>query len=212
MTTMYFMPVVANPVALPLRDRTLVVALVVFAHVVLLWLWAALPGLPKPVHREMSVSIAMTSPPQAVPSPSQAKPATPEPVARLKPVEAQRMPTVETPVAAVDMPATPSVVSDAPAQPDREPDYQAAYLHNPIPAYPMVAKKMGWQGRVVLNVEVLASGLPGQIKVQQSIGHKVLDNAALNTVRSWRFVPARHNGEATTRNFLVPIPFILQED
>lgn len=223
MTTMYFMPVVVNPVALPLRDRTLVVALVVLAHVALLWLWAASPGLTRPVHREMSVSIAMLNPPQAVPE----TPA-PQPAARHKPVEVQRMPTVETPVAAVDMPATPSVASVAPEQtviatpelpghepdrePDREPDYQAAYLHNPIPSYPMVARRMGWQGRVVLNVEVLASGLPGQVKVQQSSGHEVLDNAALNTVGSWRFVPARHNGEPVTRRFLVPIPFILQEE
>ena len=76
----------------------------------------------------------------------------------------------------------------------------------------MVARRMGWQGKVVLNVEVLANGLPGQIMLHQSSGHDVLDNAALNTVRTWRFVPARHNGEATTRNFLVPIPFILKED
>ena len=112
----------------------------------------------------------------------------------------------------------PTEVSSAPPQPappslpDREPDYQAAYLNNPIPAYPMVARRMGWQGRVVLNVEVLASGLPGQIKLHQSSGHDVLDNAAMQAVRNWRFVAARQSGQVVTKWFLVPIPFILKED
>lgn len=216
MTTMYFMPVVANPVALPLRDRSLAVALVVLAHVALLWSWAASPGLTKPVRREMSVSIAM-------PSLAQAAPATPAPapVARPKPVQAQQEPQAATPVAAADMPGTPSQLAEsaAPVQavtvvqglPGSEPDYQATYLHNPIPFYPMVAQRMGWQGRVVLNVEVLASGLPGQIKVQKSSGHEVLDDAALQAVRGWRFVAARQGDQVITKWFLIPIPFILKE-
>jgi protein TonB len=129
------------------------------------------------------------------------------------------MPQVAKPVAPVETPAPPPVASAASAQPvnaapglpDREPDYQAAYLNNPIPAYPMAARRMGWQGRVVLNVEVLANGLPGQIKLHQSSGHEVLDNAALQAVRSWRFVPARQGGQVVTQRFLVPIPFILKE-
>ena len=76
----------------------------------------------------------------------------------------------------------------------------------------MVARRMGWQGRVVLNVEVLASGLPGQVKLHQSSGHDVLDNAALQAVRGWRFVAARQGGQVVSKWFLVPIPFILKED
>ena len=77
--------------------------------------------------------------------------------------------------------------------------------------YLMVARRMDWQGRVVLNVEVLASGLPGQVKLQQSSGHAVLDNAAIKAVSGWRFVAAHQGGQNVTKWFLVPIPFILKE-
>lgn len=208
-----------SPTDLPLRDRSLIVVSVVFAHVMLMWFLVSMPSLPTSSHQEMSVSIAtMPSPPQ----PAAAEP-KPEPVVKPKPVEPRRVqptPEVATPVAPVETPASTAQTSSAPPQPvnaspslpDREPDYQAAYLNNPVPAYPMVARRMGWQGRVVLNVEVLASGLPGQVKLHQSSGHDVLDNAAMQAVRGWRFVAARQSGQVVSKWFLVPIPFILKED
>lgn len=220
MSPMYCMPVVQNPVALPLR--VLVVALVVLAHAALMWSWTALPSLSKPVHHEMSVSLAQPSPSQAAEPEPVPQPVT-KPVTKPGPVEPQRVqpaPQVAPPAAPVKTPDTPAVaanaapaqpVNAAPGLPDREPDYQAAYLHNPIPAYPMTARRMGWQGRVVLSVEVLANGHAGQIKVQQSSGHEVLDNAALQAVRDWRFVAARQGGQTVSKWFLVPIPFILKE-
>ena len=95
--------------------------------------------------------------------------------------------------------------------PDREPDSQAAYLHNPAPEYPMVARRMAWQGRVVVRVEVLADGKAGEVKLQQSSGHSVLDEAAIRAVRNWRFTPAQQAGQLVTKWFLVPIPFVLKE-
>ncbi len=212
-----------NQADLQLRDRSLIVASVVLAHALLLWFLATMPGLPKQAPHEMSVSIAtMPSPPQ--PAPAEPKPEPkpePEPVAKPKPVErrVQPAPEVVTPIVPAETPV-PTEVSSAPPQPvtappslpDREPDYQAAYLNNPVPAYPMVARRMGWQGKVVLSVEVLASGLPGQVKLHQSSGHDVLDNAALQAVRGWRFVAARQGGQVVSKWFLVPIPFILKED
>jgi protein TonB len=210
---------IMNPTDLPLRDRSLIVALVVLAHVLLLWFLVAMPSLPELRHQEMSVSFAaMPSPPQPAAAEPERKP---EPVAKPKPVERRAQPTPEvvTPIAPAETPvptevskAPPQPVTASPSLPDREPDYQAAYLNNPVPAYPMVARRMGWQGRVVLNVEVLASGLPGQVKLHQSSGHDVLDNAALQAVRGWRFVAARHGGQVVSKWFLVPIPFILKED
>ena len=209
--------VVHNPVDLPLRSRSLIVASVALAHILLLWSWVSLPNLSKPAHHEMSVSVTLPSPPQAAPAEPE-----PEPVAKPKlaePRQIQPAPQAapEAPVETLQ-PASPALPS-APAQPavtppgtpDREPDYQAAYLNNPIPAYPMVARRMGWQGKVVLNVEVLASGLPGQIKLHQSSGYDVLDNAAVRAVSGWRFVAARQGGQVITKWFLVPIPFILKE-
>jgi periplasmic protein TonB len=83
-----------------------------------------------------------------------------------------------------------------------------AYGVNPQPPYPMVARRMGFEGTVVLRVVVAADGSPESVAVLQSSGHDVLDTAALDTVRSrWRFVPARRNGIAVEDSVQVPIRF-----
>jgi protein TonB len=116
-------------------------------------------------------------------------------------------PAAEAPVAAAPVAQTAeSVVADV------EPDYQASYLRNPSPVYPLAARRMALQGRVVLNVEVLAEGRCGQISVRQSSGFEVLDRAALQTVKEWRFVPATHAGLAVTRWFQVPVNFRLRNE
>jgi len=52
---------------LPLRDRSFVVALVVLAHALLLLSYTSSSGLSRPAHRELSISVALASPPQAAP-------------------------------------------------------------------------------------------------------------------------------------------------
>ena len=223
MSSLVYPPALAAsaPAEMPLRDRSLIVALVVLAHVLLLWLFTAEHELHNSVHHEMSGSVVLPSPPQ--PAPAEPKPEPkPEPVVKPKPAETRHVqpaPEVVTPIVPAEAPvptevssAPPQPVNASPSLPDRDPDYQAAYLNNPVPAYPMVARRMGWQGKVVLNVEVLASGLSGQIKLHKSSGHDVLDNAAMQAVRGWRFVAARQGGQVVTKWFLVPIPFILKED
>jgi len=218
------LPTIPGSTDLPAHNRLLVVVLVLFAHVLLAWSWASLPDLPKPEKREMLVSVILPSPPPPEPAPPEPKPPEVKPVAKPtpKPVEPQQRVPDAVPVAAPSedtSPPLPTVASSEPPQPvvappslpDRDPDYQAAYLNNPPPPYPMTARRMGWQGRVVLNVEVLASGSPGQVKLQQSSGHDVLDTAAIKAVSGWRFVAARQSGQAVTKWFLVPIPFILKE-
>jgi protein TonB len=64
---------------------------------------------------------------------------------------------------------------------------------------------------VVLNVEVQANGLPGQVIVEHSSGREILDNAAVRAVRGWRFVSARKGGQIVTQRFLVPITFNLKD-
>lgn len=105
-----------------------------------------------------------------------------------------------------------TIVSSAPDIPDVEPDYKAGYLNNPRPPYPFAARRMGLQGKVVLNVEVLAEGLCGQANVHQSSGHEMLDNTALQTVKTWKFIPARQAGRAITKWFKIPIQFSLNNN
>lgn len=213
---------IPNSGDLPLRDRSFVVALVVLAHALLLLSYTSSSSQSTSDHRELSISVTLPSPPQT--APVKPKPVEkPKPVVEPQPVQQAAEPDMPVETMAPSPPVESSPVqpaNTAPAQPenvasslpDREPDYQAAYLNNPLPAYPMVARRMGWQGRVVLNVEVLESGLPGQVKLHQSSGRDVLDNAAMQAVRGWRFVPARQNGQAVAKSFLVPIPFILKEN
>lgn len=160
---------------------------------------------PKPVEPQRvqpAPQVAMPDAPEETPPTEEVSSASPQPLAAPSASAAPSAPSAST------VPAAPAAQAQ---EHDREPDYQAAYLRNPVPSYPMVARRMGWQGRVVLNVEVLASGLPGQVNLYQSSGHDVLDNAAIKAVSSWRFVAARQNGQAAAKWFLVPIPFILKE-
>lgn len=85
----------------------------------------------------------------------------------------------------------------------------AAYLHNPKPEYPPLARRRQWEGRVILKVRVLAAGTVAAISVETSSGHEILDEAALEAVRRWRFVPAKRGGQAVDSVVNVPINFNL---
>lgn len=82
-----------------------------------------------------------------------------------------------------------------------------AYLRNPPPPYPRVAREHGWEGTTLLQVEVLDDGSGGKVEVLKSSGYGVLDEAAAETVRRWKFLPAR-SGETPIRSLVeIPIRF-----
>lgn len=189
------------------------VALVLLVHCGLILFWLVRPEQANVVVSEMSVSIAMQPAPIArveLPKPAIARvertPVARPTVREVADVAPQPLPTVAAPPAIV----VTAPVAAAPVV-DTEPDYTASYLHNPLPAYPMVARRMGWQGSVLLNVEVLAEGVCGGVNVARSSGHEVLDNAAISTVKTWRFTPAHHAGHAVTQWFRLPINFSLED-
>ncbi len=221
---------------LVLSQRLLLISLVVVAHLLLFIQWE---GIPAPVETSVSVSLISVNTPSLPtmppPKPSArplatpklaSSPATPELAST---PETQAAPSPSPP--SITPPATPQAapqiavaapqiaapqiaahnITPAPLPPDREPDYQAAYLNNPTPTYPKMATKMGWQGKVMVNVEVLTTGRAGQVSLQRSSGHEALDDAALQAVRTWRFLPARQNGQLVSKYFLIPIPFILKD-
>ncbi len=47
------------------------------------------------------------------------------------------------------------------------------------------------EGTVLLSVYVRSDGTPGEVKLKQTSGHALLDNVVLETVRRYRFAPAR---------------------
>jgi protein TonB len=82
---------------------------------------------------------------------------------------------------------------------------------NPSPRYPSRAVRRGWQGRVILDVEVLPSGKPGAIGIALSSGHGVLDRSARDTVRKWQFKAARRAGIPFRSKVRVPVQFKLEK-
>jgi TonB family protein len=84
------------------------------------------------------------------------------------------------------------------------------YAENPKPHYPNEARKKGYQGEVVLRVEVLSSGLVGKIEVKSSSGYEALDQSALAAVQQWKFNPARKGENPVPLWVNIPIRFELQ--
>ena len=83
----------------------------------------------------------------------------------------------------------------------------ANYLKNPRPPYPRLALREGWEGKVLLRVKVLPDGHVGGATLQKSAGHSVLDDAALEIVKSWMFVAARQGGQPVVGFVTVPFDF-----
>lgn len=104
--------------------------------------------------------------------------------------------------------AAPAVTS-APPAPLTPPRFDADYLRNPAPAYPPLARRNGEQGRVLLRVLVGPDGDAREVTIQTSSGFERLDRAAQETVRQWRFVPARLGANAVAAWVIVPISFSL---
>jgi len=85
-------------------------------------------------------------------------------------------------------------------------------LKKPAPVYPRIARQKGWQGMVVLQVDVDENGLPSEVQVKESSGHSVLDKAAYESVKKTRFMPVRILGRAYPASVTLPIRFILKQD
>ena len=114
------------------------------------------------------------------------------------------------PLAGAAAPAPPVVAAPAPSpEPVVPPSFNAAYLNNPPPEYPRIARRNREQGRVMVRVLVNEAGRPERIELGEGSGSSLLDQAALDVVRQWRFVPARRGQTPVSAWVLVPIVFRL---
>ncbi len=91
-----------------------------------------------------------------------------------------------------------------------EADYRAHYAHNPKPDYPESARTRGWTGKVLLRVRVSEQGVSEAVAVEQSSGHDILDESAIQAVKQWRFIPAKRGETPVTSSVIVPIVFNLR--
>lgn len=167
------------------------------------------------------VMVGVWVPPPAPAVPAAAPPRAPAPPLPAKaapvlssrtPVPAARPTLAAAPEAAPEAAAeTASPVATPPAPESLSPpSYQAAYLNNPQPAYPLLSRKQREEGTVRLRVLVSAAGRAEQLRVHTGSGHERLDRAALAAVQEWRFVPARRGEQNVSGWVEVPIQFKLE--
>jgi len=146
-------------------------------------------------------------PPKPIPKPKIQRQAEPVPRPLLLP---QPEPARE-PVAISVAPAPPAPEARNVPEPVLEaPRFNAAYLNNPPPVYPLSARRRGIEGRVLVRAEVQADGSCSRVELKTTSGSDLLDQAALEAVKKWRFVPARKGNQAVTAWVEVPISFKLE--
>ncbi len=158
------------------------------------------PPLPVPPPLKQPLAKAPRPEPQPAPIPDvQPAPNAPTSVA---------VPQPPAPAAAAPM-ATGPAAPPAPAKVEL-PSSDAEYLQNPKPPYPAISKRLGEQGKVVVRVLIGVDGTAQKAEIRQSSGFDRLDQAALNTVLRWRYVPGKRGGVAEAMWFNVPINFVLE--
>jgi protein TonB len=164
-----------------------------------------------PASRQLAAKAQRSAPPLlAVPRPA--------------PVEAQASVAVAAAPAPALVPPSPQVDAPviaraaqamvAPAPPPAAatpPSFDAAYLDNPAPRYPLIARRNGDEGTVTLRVLVSHEGRARNVALERTSGYPALDAAALDAVTHWRFVPARRAGEPVDAYVIVPIVFRLHD-
>lgn len=82
-------------------------------------------------------------------------------------------------------------------------------LSSPAPRYPPQAWRRRESGTVRVRVDVGPDGVPTSTSLVQSSNSRLLDKAALDAVRRWRFRPATVDGRPTVGTVVVPIEFNL---
>ena len=82
-------------------------------------------------------------------------------------------------------------------------------LVNVPPRYPDDAAQAKAQGAVVLDVIIDAEGVPTDVQVAQSV--PLLDAAAVEAVRQWRYEPTLMNGVAVPIAMTVTVNFTLDQ-
>lgn len=122
----------------------------------------------------------------------------------VKPVEVQEEPPEESSVE--ESPAFVSLESEGVVEND-----EVRYAHNPPPRYPRAALLKEIQGSLLLLAEVDTEGQPLQVRVAESSGYSILDEAALEAVRKWQFIPARIGTVAVRSQVRIPVQFKIAE-
>lgn len=161
----------------------------------------------KPVVKPQPKPQPKTEPVKATPQPAPVPVApapSPIPAPAPAPVAAPAAPPPAAPVQ-----ATAPVAEPLPVTPPRT---DASHLNNPPPAYPPMSRRLGEQGRVMLDVYILPDGSVGELKLKTSSGFTRLDESAMAAVRKWKYVPAKRGGQPIAFWYVQPVSFVLNQN
>ena len=192
-----------------LSQRTILVGLAVSFQIAVFWLISH--GLmsgriyfpPGPI--EFVDVRTMPVPPDAPPAPV-LKPVA-VPTAPLPTVQTDPGPDTKTITATANPPpATGGTISVA--GPDRAPI--GILSTHTVPPYPVIARRVGAEGRVTLRLTVLADGHVGRAEIVTSSGREDLDQAAQAwIVAHWVYRPALDKGQPVAGQTLASVVFSL---
>jgi protein TonB len=182
---------------------------------------AVLPPEPAP---PPETPIASAPPPVEAPSPPRpaetetARPARPAgPRAESLPGPISALPSAPSPGPSVSTPAAPApAASPAPhAAVPRDSSGGKGFSGPRVdrqrqPRYPDAARREGVEGVVLVKALVQPDGGIGAVEVERSSGHAVLDQAAVQAIRDWRFRPAERNGARVEAWVVVSIHFKIE--
>jgi protein TonB len=144
-------------------------------------------------------------------------PTVPEPVIRIAraPVPHSAITVVRGPVAPVAPAVTaapePVAAVAAPVLPAAPTAPSAVAGTHTIPPYPDLARRLGEEGMVVLDVALDADGRVTDVRVNRSSGSARLDGAAVAWVRdNWRYRPATRDGAGVAATVQAGVVFNLK--
>jgi protein TonB len=86
-----------------------------------------------------------------------------------------------------------------------------SFLKRQMPVYPMMAKKLGKEGRVVLRLFINEKGKLMNVEVVEPAGYGFTESA-VEAVKMSTFSPAHENGASIASKALLTIRFVLKKD
>ena len=208
-----------------------VIWLVLLLHVMVIVLLSQTIEAPKPLKTEakpMMVTLIAPPAPKLVPVIEQPKPVVKtvvkvkqiikplkelvKDVPKIQVAGAEPEPVKQTAIAEpqiVEKPTAPPIEKKPAEDKIEPPRFGVAYLNNPAPDYPAMSRRIAEEGRVLLKVLVTAGGNAETVQIEKTSGYSRLDNAAIEAVKKWQFIPAKKAGQTLSAYVLVPVKFSL---
>jgi protein TonB len=160
--------------------------------------------------QELQVVVELESvPPEALPEPELREVIKPQ-VLFSESLEASKKQTLPPPKQQSAPPTSQSQKMTATGSGGVQTQAKPDYLRNPPPRYPPRAKRLKQQGVVFLNVWVSAKGRVQRLDIRKSSGFSMLDQAARESVKKWKFKPARQNRKQVDSKVIIPVRFELK--